>query len=101
MVLCVKDSLSLAMADGVCVLLFLLQAVSQARAGADCVSPSDMMDGRVGAIRCAPVQRVSVGFCSGGGGLVHLSWVSWRTLRCTGCAKPLSLAGVLRQVWIP
>ncbi len=27
------------------------QAVSQARAGADCVSPSDMMDGRVGAIR--------------------------------------------------
>lgn len=28
------------------------QAVSQARAGADCVSPSDMMDGRVGAIRC-------------------------------------------------
>ena len=29
------------------------QAVSQARAGADCVSPSDMMDGRVGAIRRA------------------------------------------------
>ena len=29
------------------------QAVSQARAGADCVSPSDMMDGRVGAIRSA------------------------------------------------
>ena len=29
------------------------QAVSQARAGADCVSPSDMMDGRVGAIRLA------------------------------------------------
>lgn len=28
------------------------QAISQARAGADCVSPSDMMDGRVGAIRC-------------------------------------------------
>lgn len=27
------------------------QAVSQARAGADCVSPSDMMDGRVSAIR--------------------------------------------------
>lgn len=27
------------------------QAVSQARAGADVVSPSDMMDGRVGAIR--------------------------------------------------
>lgn len=30
-----------------------LQAVSQARAGADCVSPSDMMDGRVGALRAA------------------------------------------------
>ncbi|KAL6217104.1 hypothetical protein ACLB2K_010321 [Fragaria x ananassa] len=29
------------------------QAVSQARAGADVVSPSDMMDGRVGAIRTA------------------------------------------------
>jgi porphobilinogen synthase len=29
------------------------QAVSQARAGADCVSPSDMMDGRVAAIRAA------------------------------------------------
>eukprot|EP01024_Parvocaulis_polyphysoides_P049615 TRINITY_DN4821_c2_g2_i6.p1 TRINITY_DN4821_c2_g2~~TRINITY_DN4821_c2_g2_i6.p1 ORF type:complete len:299 (-),score=46.44 TRINITY_DN4821_c2_g2_i6:5-853(-) len=29
------------------------QAVSQARAGADCVSPSDMMDGRIGAIRQA------------------------------------------------
>ena len=29
------------------------QAVSQARAGADCVSPSDMMDGRVSAIRDA------------------------------------------------
>ncbi|EFN53368.1 hypothetical protein CHLNCDRAFT_137125 [Chlorella variabilis] len=29
------------------------QAVSQARAGADCVSPSDMMDGRVAAIRGA------------------------------------------------
>ena len=27
------------------------QAVSQARAGADVISPSDMMDGRVGAIR--------------------------------------------------
>ncbi|CAI5459499.1 unnamed protein product [Closterium sp. Yama58-4] len=30
-----------------------LQAVAQARAGADVVSPSDMMDGRVGAIRAA------------------------------------------------
>jgi porphobilinogen synthase len=29
------------------------QAVSQARAGADCVSPSDMMDGRVGCLRAA------------------------------------------------
>jgi porphobilinogen synthase len=29
------------------------QAVSQAEAGADCVSPSDMMDGRVSAIRRA------------------------------------------------
>eukprot|EP00877_Chromochloris_zofingiensis_P004950 jgi/Chrzof1/14456/Cz09g03180.t1_ALAD[v5.2] len=29
------------------------QAVSQAVAGADCVSPSDMMDGRIGAIRNA------------------------------------------------
>ncbi len=29
------------------------QAVSQARAGADIISPSDMMDGRVGAIRAA------------------------------------------------
>lgn len=32
------------------------QAVSQARAGADCVSPSDMMDGRVGAIRHVAMQ---------------------------------------------
>ena len=31
--------------------LLCRQAVSQARAGADVVSPSDMMDGRVGAIR--------------------------------------------------
>ena len=29
------------------------QAVSQAEAGADCVAPSDMMDGRIGAIRQA------------------------------------------------
>jgi porphobilinogen synthase len=29
------------------------QAVSQARAGADCVAPSDMMDGRVAALRTA------------------------------------------------
>lgn len=31
----------------------VVQAVSQADAGADCVCPSDMMDGRVGAIRQA------------------------------------------------
>ena len=35
------------------------QAVSQARAGADCVSPSDMMDGRVGAIRSPPVATLA------------------------------------------
>jgi porphobilinogen synthase len=29
------------------------QAVMQARAGSDCVAPSDMMDGRIGAIRDA------------------------------------------------
>ena len=29
------------------------QALTQARAGADIIAPSDMMDGRVGAIRCA------------------------------------------------
>jgi porphobilinogen synthase len=33
--------------------LLARQAVSHARAGADIVAPSDMMDGRVGAIRCA------------------------------------------------
>jgi len=40
------------------------QAVSQAQAGADCVSPSDMMDGRIGAIRdaldAAGFQHVSI-----------------------------------------
>jgi delta-aminolevulinic acid dehydratase/porphobilinogen synthase len=41
------------------------QAVSQARAGADCVSPSDMMDGRVGAIRRA-------GFIQGSGVVARL-----------------------------
>ena len=35
------------------------QAVSQARAGADVISPSDMMDGRVGAIREALDAEVS------------------------------------------
>jgi porphobilinogen synthase len=33
--------------------LLAREAVSHARAGADVVAPSDMMDGRVGAIRCA------------------------------------------------
>ena len=33
------------------------QAVSQARAGADCVAPSDMMDGRVASIRTALDQE--------------------------------------------
>ncbi|KDD72606.1 delta-aminolevulinic acid dehydratase, partial [Helicosporidium sp. ATCC 50920] len=31
----------------------IAQALSHAEAGADCVSPSDMMDGRIGAIRSA------------------------------------------------
>lgn len=41
-------------------------AVSQARAGADIVAPSDMMDGRVGAIRRALDQagHTDVGICS-------------------------------------
>lgn len=34
-------------------ILFIFPPFSQARAGADVVSPSDMMDGRVGAIRDA------------------------------------------------
>ena len=40
------------------------QAVSQARAGADCVSPSDMMDGRVGAIRWVVSLMLSLESCS-------------------------------------
>ena len=49
-------------------------AVSQARAGADMVAPSDMMDGRVGAIRAAldeagfvntPIMAYSVKYASG------------------------------------
>ncbi len=40
------------------------QALAQARAGADVIAPSDMMDGRVGAIRCAldsnNLQNVSI-----------------------------------------
>lgn len=35
------------------VAMLCAQAVSQAEAGADCVAPSDMMDGRIGAIRAA------------------------------------------------
>merc|ERR1712157_60664 len=35
------------------VAMLCAQAVSQAQAGADCVAPSDMMDGRIGAIRQA------------------------------------------------
>ena len=36
---------------------------AQARAGADCVSPSDMMDGRVGAIRCGKSHASSAPPC--------------------------------------
>ena len=36
------------------------QALSQARAGADIVAPSDMMDGRIGAIRAALEQEGSI-----------------------------------------
>jgi porphobilinogen synthase len=48
-------------------------ALSHARAGADMVAPSDMMDGRVGAIRCAldengfsgvPIMAYSAKYCS-------------------------------------
>ena len=44
------------------------QALVQAAAGADIVAPSDMMDGRVGAIRAAlerrgPCQRPDHGLC--------------------------------------
>ena len=35
------------------------QAVSQARAGADVVSPSDMMDGRIGAIRYHLIKYIT------------------------------------------
>lgn len=53
--------------------LLARQAVSHARAGADMVAPSDMMDGRVGAIRTAldgagysmiPIMAYSAKFCS-------------------------------------
>jgi delta-aminolevulinic acid dehydratase/porphobilinogen synthase len=48
----------------------------QAEAGADCVSPSDMMDGRVGAIRkaldrCGPYYTP---FCAMGNLWVGLQW---------------------------
>jgi porphobilinogen synthase len=50
------------------------QALSHARAGADIVAPSDMMDGRIGAIRSKldghnfenmPIMAYSVKYCSG------------------------------------
>jgi porphobilinogen synthase len=50
------------------------QALSHARAGADIVAPSDMMDGRVGAIRTkldkhkfenVPIMAYSAKYCSG------------------------------------
>ncbi len=50
------------------------EALSHARAGADIVAPSDMMDGRVGAIRAAldehhfeelPIMSYSAKYCSG------------------------------------
>jgi porphobilinogen synthase len=46
--------------------LLAAMAVSQAEAGADLVAPSDMMDGRVGAIRAALDEAgfVEVGICS-------------------------------------
>jgi porphobilinogen synthase len=54
--------------------LIVKTALSQAAAGADIVAPSDMMDGRVGAIRAAldshgfdniPVMSYAAKFCSG------------------------------------
>lgn len=80
------------------------QAVSQARAGADVVSPSDMMDGRVGAIRgaldAAGYTEVSImsytakyssafygpfrwgpGYCSAGYVLWHVFSIMWCTAK--------------------
>jgi porphobilinogen synthase len=54
--------------------LLVEEALSHARAGADIVAPSDMMDGRVGAIRSAlddhhfeelPIMSYSAKYCSG------------------------------------
>jgi porphobilinogen synthase len=54
--------------------LLVEEALSHARAGADIVAPSDMMDGRVGAIRAAldehhfeelPIMSYSAKYCSG------------------------------------
>ncbi|OGG46219.1 MAG: delta-aminolevulinic acid dehydratase [Candidatus Handelsmanbacteria bacterium RIFCSPLOWO2_12_FULL_64_10] len=54
--------------------LLVREALSHARAGADLVAPSDMMDGRVGAIRNAldrngyahiPIMSYAAKFCSG------------------------------------
>ncbi len=70
-------------------------AVSQARAGADLVAPSDMMDGRVGAIRAAlddegaaeapprPPRRPAV---SSDGRCL------FRRRVCAGCARPARFA---------
>jgi porphobilinogen synthase len=40
--------------------LLVKAALSHARAGADVVAPSDMMDGRIGAIRAGSTRRVSL-----------------------------------------
>jgi len=47
------------------------QALTQARAGADFIGPSDMMDGRVGAIRTAQQPATSANF--GGETPLHIS----------------------------
>lgn len=53
--------------------------MSQAEAGADCVSPSDMMDGRVGAIRRALDREghtnVSIMSYTGEQGLIQVGMV--------------------------
>ncbi len=75
------------------------QAVSQAEAGADCVSPSDMMDGRVGAIRRA-LDR-----CGGSRGAQRLlgtssataAWVAdglWGPGTTARCRMPTMTCGV-------
>eukprot|EP01094_Clydonella_sp_ATCC50884_P004575 TRINITY_DN13615_c0_g1_i1.p1 TRINITY_DN13615_c0_g1~~TRINITY_DN13615_c0_g1_i1.p1 ORF type:complete len:286 (-),score=67.72 TRINITY_DN13615_c0_g1_i1:118-975(-) len=53
-------------------------AVSQARAGADMVAPSDMMDGRVGAIRAALDAA----------GFTHVSILSYSTKYCSAFYGP-------------